>query len=1128
MRMSGLSGVLIVGLIVAPWGAAPSSAAPSPTTTPNRASARTGVPQQTCGAAQRADPEAGSDLAAQIAAVRRAIAVADQAMAGGVFCSDLKAELDHWSLVSMAWGRAAAPQRKALDERRRRLAALIQAAQLDGQRGDGVAWRMTVPRAIGIAQRLIDGLDRGLRESTCSDPRTVGFALPAREILVGLGRPVLDAGEINLRATKLRFLCELVQRVTGQRTGKVDPAAIRADARRSLDELAAVPANAVTGEHRERFKRLEDMLRLLANAGDRRIQELDDERSKVADLLGVRPSMDRVMDQQRAAMRDLPPAMKQQLPNTQSLDFLPREATQRARPTVDALDCEASVLEAAGRMTDALARRDQAMASVHATEPVGSPILLEREITTADNLSARHGQHDEAARRMAAALTGFETAAHDRLTPALAQQLEAHYRKLAAVEDRAQHPDTVRRAKQSAARYHAQAKPLMDMLARYDVTGMMAAMAQFQALQDQVDAGDHDGARRALEQIDRIDVLQLVMLAGLESEAGNADAALAALVDATEGTERDLEQLQQMGAAAKAADQPMLPALVGEVGSLEAQAYHVARQTAAPDQARGLLFWLTELRKGRLFDAFTFGERVTTPDGARVLAELRQARAASAARYLAHVGERHAAPAVDERLRACTAPKLRAQPAPANQELDQIRRLEGQLLHRAPPHFPLVTYLAGGRPRAQYPRGTAAKFLADVTAALPAGSRFVGFSRVPDLGAAVMTSSPAAAPRAWTPNYVGFVVGPSGVVLVELGAAAEIDRLVAQAIAQVSSHPQSDRARPDTALLTAMQAVYDRLWRPLLPALEGAGHVFIAGDGALDALPFAALRDGGQWLFERYTLSYLHSARDLLVAKAPDLAGPAVVLADPVAPPAPSASSPLQPKLFAKLRYAEAEADAVHKLLPSSVVKLHADASEVALLSAAHPRILHVASHAAFLSDGPAAVPPAAASGSQRGAAIASAPPPPRSAQPDEGAEEGWMRSALVLSAPASVPGSKPVWDGFATAYEIMAMDLRGTELVTLSACQTGSGTVVGRHGTTSLQRAFLNAGAQSVLATLWRIDDRATPEWIHVFYDRLIAGHARERAVQEAMAETSARTPHPYYWAAFSLAGAVGPLRSH
>jgi CHAT domain-containing protein len=141
--------------------------------------------------------------------------------------------------------------------------------------------------------------------------------------------------------------------------------------------------------------------------------------------------------------------------------------------------------------------------------------------------------------------------------------------------------------------------------------------------------------------------------------------------------------------------------------------------------------------------------------------------------------------------------------------------------------------------------------------------------------------------------------------------------------------------------------------------------------------------------------------------------------------------------------------------------------------------------------------------------------------------------SGLVLagaSAPHGLPG-----DGILTAEEIADLDLSGTELVVLSACETGLGTVAGGEGVFGLQRAFALAGARATVGSLWQVDDDATAALMFEFYRRLWDQTAKIgklealRAAQLAVLNGEVFVPpggtfgeriSPYFWAAFSLSG--------
>src|SRR6185436_12995203 len=154
------------------------------------------------------------------------------------------------------------------------------------------------------------------------------------------------------------------------------------------------------------------------------------------------------------------------------------------------------------------------------------------------------------------------------------------------------------------------------------------------------------------------------------------------------------------------------------------------------------------------------------------------------------------------------------------------------------------------------------------------------------------------------------------------------------------------------------------------------------------------------------------------------------------------------------------------------------------------PRVLHVATHGFFLADAPQA----ADAGDERswqlqGGGLSR----PRPALP----ENPLLRSGLALAGANTVaPGST---DGILTALEVSALDLRGTSLVTLSACETGLGDVQNGEGVYGLRRAFFLAGTATQVMSLWRVDDVATQALMSGYYERLKRGEARSEALRAA-----------------------------
>jgi MYXO-CTERM domain-containing protein len=318
--------------------------------------------------------------------------------------------------------------------------------------------------------------------------------------------------------------------------------------------------------------------------------------------------------------------------------------------------------------------------------------------------------------------------------------------------------------------------------------------------------------------------------------------------------------------------------------------------------------------------------------------------------------------------------------------------------------------------------------------------------------------------------------------------------------------------------------------------LEGVKHIFVSPDGSLNLLPFGALLgDKGRFLVEDYTFTYLSSGRDLLRfdKPAPRRAGPLLVAnpdydAPGEAPEVAAADRSLLPTLarvrFTPLPGTAEEARAISPLLPEPTVRVERIAAETALKQAAGPRVVHVATHGFFLDPNQRL-----AQGKKRGFELDV--PGQTKAPPKEGGPKYEIINPLFLSGIALAGANVRhglADDGILTAYEAAALDLRGTDLIVLSACETGVGQVDAGEGVHGLRRALVIAGARTQVMSLWQVDDEATRDLMSGYYKKLFReGKGRSEGLREVQLEMLAKKDrqHPFFWAAFIPSGAWGPL---
>jgi len=364
-------------------------------------------------------------------------------------------------------------------------------------------------------------------------------------------------------------------------------------------------------------------------------------------------------------------------------------------------------------------------------------------------------------------------------------------------------------------------------------------------------------------------------------------------------------------------------------------------------------------------------------------------------------------------------------------------------------------------------------------------------------------------------HYAAYLLQADGTIDgIDLGSAAEIDPLIADLQGALRNPGYTVEEVKEAA-----QALDARVMAPIRARLGDTNHLLISPDGAFNLIPFEALVDEtGRYLVENYTLTYLTSGRDLLRLQAQATATPQtnpVLLANPIferpgnLDVAQTATRfiDLRERTWSALLATAEEADAIAAQLSqtlhlplSQIPNLQRQAAtEAALRQVNRPRILHIATHGFFES------------GNSQEVVLTDNP---------------LLRSGLVLSG-VNAGQSGIGEDGIVSALDVSSLNLLGTQLVALSACETGLGDLSLGEGVYGLRRALVLAGSQSQLISLWRVQDDTTRDLMVDYYQNLLSGMGRSEALRQVQLAmlSNAATAHPYYWAPFINSGDWRPL---
>ena len=399
------------------------------------------------------------------------------------------------------------------------------------------------------------------------------------------------------------------------------------------------------------------------------------------------------------------------------------------------------------------------------------------------------------------------------------------------------------------------------------------------------------------------------------------------------------------------------------------------------------------------------------------------------------------------------------------------------------------------------------------------------------------------------PYFLAAVISRDGTpTIVELGKADEIEPLIrdyrrhmfrAANLGTIPSPAYKEEYR------SINQRLFSRIWLPLEKYLAGHNLVFIAPDGELNTVSFAGLMDqDGHFLIEEFALQYLSSGRDIFryhngetqtmglfaigdpdydapgYARAGDISTEGYVMADrkySVPRNIRSGCGRLNEIFLGPLPGTRDEIKAVSSAWEESFREpIYAffgpGASEENFKRKAPGcRAIHLATHGYFLD----------------GSCRIDAP------QDEHAQDNGWVGENPLLRSGLFLAGSNlhgagsdsiGIEDGILTAYEVSAMDLEGTDLVVLSACETGLGDIQVGEGVYGLRRAFQMAGAHTVISALWPLSDQYVSELLGDLYRRkdisLAEVMRRMQLARIAGLRQKGQSDHPVSWAAFIAVG--------
>jgi CHAT domain-containing protein len=296
---------------------------------------------------------------------------------------------------------------------------------------------------------------------------------------------------------------------------------------------------------------------------------------------------------------------------------------------------------------------------------------------------------------------------------------------------------------------------------------------------------------------------------------------------------------------------------------------------------------------------------------------------------------------------------------------------------------------------------------------------------------------------------------------------------------------------------------YNQFWAKVEPLVAGKKLLYLSPDGVYNQININTLKKpDGDYLQNRFDVVTIGNSKDLLALKSKKAASKkdAFVLGFPDF----GGAAPALPGT-------KVEIDGIAKILKGSgftvTQREQKVATEANIKAVKGPALMHIATHGYFLAD-------PGKGGDAMGVDV------------EHARNNPLLRSGLILAGAPDPNKEEQNADlqsndnGILTAYEAMNLNLEGTDLIVLSACETGLGDVKAGEGVYGLQRSFLVAGANALIMSLWKVDDQATQMLMTNFYTNWTKSGNKLKAFKQAQLQLMAKYKEPYYWGAFVMMG--------